>query len=145
MIILNISKSLDLTPAESLMLLGAGWSSSWKMVVVTFVDLLMKRVIEIRPLRYKGRSDRPFEICVRPGQNYSLLDSLKPHERALAKCIRTIEQPHQHYACLNHNCQYWCRHKCILPDGEQPWTNLHTAAGMITLGANMIRTMPGIR
>ena len=127
-IILDISKSLDLTPAESLMLLGAGWSSSWKMVVVTFADLLMKKVIEIRPLRYNGRFPRTLEICVRPGQNYGLLDRLKPHEKALAKCIRIEKQPNQY--CLNYDCQYRCRKnkKCIPPDEGQHWIELRTAS-----------------
>jgi hypothetical protein len=91
-IILDISKLLDLTPAESLMILDEGRSSSWKLVAVTFADLIMKGIIELRFIRNTGLSSlfrAPFQIYVWPGKYYCLHDRLKPHERALARCICT--------------------------------------------------------
>jgi hypothetical protein len=93
-IILNISKLLDLTPAESLMILDDGRSSSWKMVAVTFADLIMKKIIGMRVIRKRNRGlsrliRGPFQIYMWPGKYYGLYDRLKPHERALARCICT--------------------------------------------------------
>jgi hypothetical protein len=89
---LDISKLLDLTPAESLMILDEGRSSSWKLVAVTFADLAMKGIIELRFIRNSNKGllslfRSPFQIYVCPGKYYSLQDRLKPHERALARCI----------------------------------------------------------
>ena len=61
------------------MLLGAGWDSPMKMITFTFADLLMKGVLDV-PARTYG-------WYVRRGENYRYLDYLKPHEKALAKCV----------------------------------------------------------
>ena len=89
---MSILKSLDLTPAESLMLLGEGWSRSEWMLTATFADLLMKRVLEAQPMQLR-QGDRSFEIYVRPGENYRYLDRLKPHEIALARCVPPGNKP----------------------------------------------------
>jgi hypothetical protein len=89
---MSLSKSLDLTPAESLMLLDGGWDSPVKMLAFTFADLLMKGVLEV-PTRKQTpwHGYLPFEKCVRRGENYRHLDYLKPHEKALAKCVPPCE------------------------------------------------------
>jgi len=73
------------------MILDGGRCGSLKMGIVTFADLIMKGIIGMRFVRNKGLSSLfsgPFQIYVWPGKYYGLHDRLKPHERALARCIR---------------------------------------------------------
>lgn len=87
---MNTFDSLNLTPAESLTLMGNGWTSFENITITTFVDLLMKGVLELHTKKHPT-SFKDYDLYVSPGKNFIHLNRLKPHEKLMAESISCNE------------------------------------------------------